>query len=138
MADYDLLNVWSLIMCTLIPLQIHKIFLIYMKDFYSVPFICVRGSISSSWMYWNEYLCLCFVGVRYYQIYYFSRNNGLSLHSWKKKKKIQGVNKETRGLSSVAKKSSSEHALKRPRIETPSPSPPTFKVLQNRLSSLLN
>ncbi|XP_022870068.1 transcription factor bHLH112-like isoform X1 [Olea europaea var. sylvestris] len=46
---------------------------------------------------------------------------------------LKGVNKETRGLSSVAKKSSSEHALKRPRIETPSPSPPTFKVRKEKL-----
>ncbi|KAL2523969.1 Transcription factor bHLH [Abeliophyllum distichum] len=41
---------------------------------------------------------------------------------------------EVRELSSVAKKSGSEPALKRPRIETPSPSPlPTFKVRKEKL-----
>ncbi|CAI9760282.1 unnamed protein product [Fraxinus pennsylvanica] len=45
---------------------------------------------------------------------------------------LKGVDKEKRGLSSVAKKTSSEAALKRPRIETPSPSP-TFKVRKEKL-----
>ncbi|CAI9772870.1 unnamed protein product [Fraxinus pennsylvanica] len=44
----------------------------------------------------------------------------------------KGVHRETRGLSSVAKKTSSEPALKRSRIETPS-SLPTIKVRKEKL-----